>query len=107
MAKIKTGDTVVVITGEGKGQRGTVQRLDTKNQRVVVTGVNMVKKAQRPVRAGRRQTQTGIIEFEAPIHLSNVMLVDPKTNEPTRVGYRIDADGVRTRVARKSDSDIK
>jgi len=106
MAKIKVGDTVVVITGEGKGQRGTVQRVDAKSQRVVVSGVNLVKKAQRPVRAGRRQTQTGIIEFEAPIHISNVMLVDSKTNEPTRVGYRVNADGSKTRVARKSGSDI-
>ena len=106
MAKIKAGDTVVVIAGEGKGQRGTVQRVDAQNQRVVVSGVNIVKKAQRPVRAGRRQTQTGIIEFEAPIHVSNVMLVDPKTNEPTRAGYRVDADGSKTRVARKSGVDI-
>jgi large subunit ribosomal protein L24 len=106
MAKIKTGDTVVVIVGENKGQRGTVQRVDAKNQRVVVTGVNVVKKAQRPVRAGRRQTQTGIIEFEAPIHISNVMLVDPKTNQPTRLGVRIDSDGSKTRIARKSESEV-
>lgn len=106
MAKIKEGDTVVVIAGEGKGQRGTVQRVDAKSQRVVVSGVNIVKKSQRPVRAGRRQTQTGIIEFEAPIHISNVMLVDPKTNEPTRAGFRIDKDGSKTRVAKKSGADV-
>ena len=107
MEKIKAGDTVVVIAGESKGQRGTVQRVDVKSQRVVVAGVNIVTKAQRPVRAGRRQTQTGLIKFEAPIHLSNVMLVDPKTSEPTRVGFRVDTDGAKTRLARKSDTDVK
>jgi len=106
MAKIKKGDTVVVIAGEGKGQRGTVQRVDVKAHRVVVSGVNIAKKAQRPVRAGRGRTQTGIIEFEAPIHISNVMLVDPKTNEPTRVGFKVEPGGSKTRIARKGGSDI-
>ncbi len=106
MAKIKKGDSVVVIAGEGKGQRGTVQRVDAKTRRVVVSGVNVVKKAQRPVRAGRGRTQSGIIEFEAPIHISNVMLVDAKTNEPTRVAFRVGPDGRKTRIARKSDSEI-
>jgi large subunit ribosomal protein L24 len=106
MAKIKKGDTVVVIAGEDKGKRGAVQRVDAKTRRVVVSGVNIVKKAQRAVRAGRGQTQTGIIEFEAPIHVSNVMLVDPKTDEPTRVGFAVDADGGKARVARKSDTEI-
>ena len=106
MAKIKAGDTVVVIVGEGKGQRGIVQRVDAKERRVVVAGINVVKKAQRPVQAGRRQTRTGIIEFEAPIDISNVMLVDPKTSEPTRVGFRVDPDGSKTRVAKKSGADL-
>jgi len=106
MEKIKKGDTVVVIAGEDKGKRGTVQRIDTKSGRVVVSGVNIVKKAQRPTRAGRGQTQTGIIEFEAPIRISKVMLVDPKTDEPTRVGFRVDADGTKSRVARKSGTDL-
>ena len=106
MAKIKKGDTVVVIAGEDKGKRGEVKRVDDKDHRVVVSGVNIVKKAQRPVRAGRGQTQTGIIEFEAPIHISKVMLIDPKDDTPTRVGYRLDADGTKTRIARKSESDL-
>jgi len=97
MEKIKKGDTVVVIAGEDKGKRGTVQRIDTKSGRVVVSGVNIVKKAQRPTRAGRGQTQTGIIEFEAPIHISNVMLVDPKSSEPTRIGHTVDANGAKRR----------
>jgi large subunit ribosomal protein L24 len=106
MARIKKGDTVIVIAGEGKGTRGTVQRVDAKTQRVVVSGVNIVKKAQRPVRAGRGRTQTGIIEFEAPIHISNVMLVDPKSSEPTRVGYAVDANGAKRRVTRRSETEI-
>lgn len=106
MARIKKGDTVIVIAGENKGTQGTVQRVDVKTQRVVVTGVNIAKKAQRPVRAGRGQTQTGIIEFEAPIHISNVMLVDPKSSEPTRVGYTVDASGAKRRVTRKSGTEI-
>jgi len=106
MAKIKAGDTVVVIAGEGKGQRGTVQRVDAKAQRVVVAGINVVKKAQRPVQAGRRQTRTGIIEFEAPIDISNVMLVDPKTNEPTRVGFQVSADGSKSRLSKKSGGEL-
>jgi len=107
MAKIRKGDTVVVIAGDDKGKRGIVQRVDASSQRVVVSGVNIVKKAQRPVRAGRGQTQTGIIEFEAPIHISKVMLVDPKSNEPTRVGFQADADGAKTRIARKSGAELK
>jgi large subunit ribosomal protein L24 len=107
MAKIKKGDTVVVIAGEDKGKRGTVQRIDAKHERVVVTGVNLAKKAQKPVAAGRGRTQTGIIEFEAPIHISNVMLVDPSEDAPTRVGYRANPDGSRSRVARTSGSEIK
>jgi len=105
MARIKKGDTVIVIAGENKGTQGTVQRVDAKTQRVVVTGVNIVKKAQRPVRAGRGQTQTGIIEFEAPIHISNVMLVDPKSSEPTRIGHTVDSNGAKRRVTRKSGTE--
>ena len=75
MAKIKKGDMVMVITGEHKGVRGAVQSVDTKTMRVVVSGANIVKKHQKPVQAGRGKTQTGIIEFEAPISLSNVCLL--------------------------------
>jgi large subunit ribosomal protein L24 len=107
MAKIKTGDTVVVIAGDGKGQRGTVQRVDARGHRVVVTGINIVKKAQRPVSAGRGRTRTGIIEFEAPIDISNVMLVDPKEDRPTRVGYQINPDGSKVRITRKSGTEVK
>ena len=105
MAKIKKGDTVMVITGESKGVRGAVQSVDGKSLRLVVAGVNIIKKHQKPVQAGRGKTQAGIIEFEAPISLSNVMLVCPKCDEPTRVGLRADGDS-KVRVCKNCGSDI-
>jgi large subunit ribosomal protein L24 len=105
MQKIRTGDTVEVIAGKDKGSRGTVLRVDRKAQRLVVEGVNIVKKHQRATQAGRRNIQPGIIEFEAPIAVSNVMLVD-KNGQRTRVGFRVDDDGRRIRVSRKSGQDI-
>jgi large subunit ribosomal protein L24 len=106
VAKIRKGDTVEVVTGEGKGERGTVQRLMSKDDYVVVSGVNIVKKHQKPRQAGRGQVRAGIIEFEAPIHLSNVMLVCPKCNEPTRVGYFINESGIKMRMCKKCQSEI-
>lgn len=105
--RIKVGDQVMVISGDDKGVRGTVQRVLPKDKKVVVSGVNVVKKHQKPrPTGGRTQTQGGIIEFEAPIDVSNVMLVDPSSDEPTRVGIRRDEDGRRIRVAKKSGRDI-
>ena len=107
MAKIKKGDTVEVISGEHKGDRGEVKRIDSKDGRVVVHNVNMVKKHQKPMQGGRAsRTQVGIIEFEAPIDLSNVMLVCPKCNEPTRVGHLINESGVKTRICKNCQSEI-
>ncbi len=106
MANIKKGDTVQVISGEGKGERGTVQRITLKNSRVVVSGINIVTKHQKPRQAGRGQVRAGKIEFEAPIDLSNVMLVCPKCNEPTRVGYHINESGVKTRICKNCQSEI-
>jgi large subunit ribosomal protein L24 len=107
MMRIKVGDEVMVIAGNDKGVRGTVQRVNRKDNKVVISGVNMVKKHQKPrPTGGRGQTQGGIIEFEAPIDASNVMLVDPTTGEPTRIGIRRDEDGRRIRVAKKSGKDI-
>ncbi len=106
MQRIKKGDTVEVIAGKDKGVRGQVLRVIPKENRVVVERVNVVKKHQRPVRAGRGQVQPGIIEFEAPIHLSNVMLVCTQCNERTRVGYRVTEDGMKVRVCRKCGADI-
>jgi large subunit ribosomal protein L24 len=106
VAKIKKGDTVEVITGENKGTRGTVQRVSGKDDRVVVAGINIVTKHQKPRQAGRGQVRAGKIEFEAPIHMSNVMLVCPKCNEPTRVGYYVNESGVKTRTCKNCQSEI-
>ena len=105
--RIKTGDEVIVIAGNDKGEMGTVQRVIPRENRVVISGVNIVKKHQKPrPTGGRTQAQGGIIEFEAPIHVSNVMLVDPDTGEPTRVGIRRDEDGRRIRYAKRSGTEL-
>jgi large subunit ribosomal protein L24 len=106
--RIKVNDEVVVIAGNYKGVRGKVQRVFPKENRLVVSGVNVVKKHQKPrPTGGRAQAQGGIIEFEAPIHASNVMVVDPSSGEPTRIGVRRDENGRRVRFAKTSGSDLK
>ncbi|HTP10102.1 MAG TPA: 50S ribosomal protein L24 [Anaerolineae bacterium] len=105
-SKILKGDTVEVITGEHKGERGEVKSVDGKAQRVVVHNVNMVKKHQKPMPGQAARTQVGIIEFEAPIDLSNVMLVCPKCSEAVRVGFRVDGDE-KVRVCKNCGEDIK
>jgi len=106
MQRIKAGDKVEVVAGKDKGVRGEVLRVDNKAGRVVVEGVGVVKKHQRPQRAGRQNIQPGIIEFEAAIDLSNVMLVCPHTDKRTRVGFRINESGDKVRVSRQSGKDI-
>jgi large subunit ribosomal protein L24 len=103
-AKIKRGDRVVVIAGKDRGKRGTVRRMITKTNRVVVEGVNIVKKHQRARQAGQ---QSEIVEREAPLHISNVMLVDPSNDEPTRVTFRRREDGTMVRVGKRSGEDIE
>jgi large subunit ribosomal protein L24 len=105
-SKIIKGDTVEVITGEHKGERGEVKSVDGKAQRVVVHNVNMVKKHQKPQQGRAARTQVGIIEFEAPIDLSNVMLVCPKCSEAVRVGFRVDG-AEKVRVCKNCGADIK
>ena len=97
--KITAGDTVRVMRGEDKGKEGKVLRVFLKTGRVVVQGVNLVKKHRR---ARNPEEQSGIIEMEAPIHASNVMLIDPKSGEPTRTRRRIDTDGTKERLSAKS-----
>lgn len=104
--RIKVGDNVEVMAGEDKGERGEVLRILNAKGRVVVDGVNLVKKHQKPQSAGGRQTQGGIIEFEAPIDASNVMLVCPHTDQPTRIGVRRDDSGKPVRFSKKSGKDI-
>ncbi|MDX6643737.1 MAG: large subunit ribosomal protein [Solirubrobacteraceae bacterium] len=104
MARIRRDDTVIVISGKDRGKTGKVLRVDPKRQRVTVEGLNIVKRHQRPQQvrdAQRAETVGGVIEKEGPIHISNVMLVDPKENKPTRVGYTRE-EGGRHRVAKRS-----
>jgi len=96
--KIKKGDKVVAITGKDKGKTGEVLRVLRKEERVLVQGLNMVKRHQRPTQA----SPGGIMDKEAPVHISNVALIDPKGNEPTRVGYKVIEGERKVRVARRS-----
>ncbi|WP_182201178.1 50S ribosomal protein L24 [Paraliobacillus salinarum] len=95
---VKKGDKVQVISGKDKGKQGTILVAYPKKDRVLVEGVNMVKKHAKP---SQDNPQGGIIEQEASIHVSNVLPIDPKSGEPTRVGYE-DRDGKKVRIAKKS-----
>jgi large subunit ribosomal protein L24 len=103
--KIKKGDTVEVISGKeiNKGKRGEVIRVNPKDNRIFVQGVNMLKKHQRQVQTQGRTISPGIIEFEGSIHISNVMLVCPKCDEPTRVAIQRE-DGVSRRVCKHCEA---
>ena len=92
---------MVVVSGKEKGKRGEVERVIPAKNRVVVSGVNIRTRHARP----SQQNQEGLYTFEAPLHVSNVMLVDPNSGEPTRVGYRF-ADSGKVRVSKKSGEDI-
>ena len=106
--KIRRDDTVEVISGKDKGKTGKVLRVEPKRNRVFVEGMNIQKRHTKPrsIRdANRAEAVGGVIEKEGPIHVSNVMLVDPKTNKPTRVGVSREG-GQRTRIAKKSGEAI-
>lgn len=100
--KIKKGDRVVVITGREKGKSGEILKVLRKEDRVLVQGVNMVRRHTRP----SQQSSGGIIEKEAPLHISNVAHIDPKTDKPTRVGYRTAESGGKVRYAKGSGEQI-
>ena len=109
MARIRSDDTVIVIGGKDRGKTGRVLRVDPKKQKVYVEGLNIVKRHQRPQQvrdAQRAETVGGVIEKEGPIHLSNVMPVDPKEDKPTRVGTEIDDEGKRHRITKRSGTRI-
>ena len=100
--KVKKGDQVVILTGKDKGARGAVLRVFPDTGRVIVEGKNLVKRHTKP-------TQTspgGIVSKEASLHISNVALIDPKSDKPTKVGYKMDKDGTKVRVARKSGTSL-
>ena len=96
--RIKKGDKVVVLTGRDKGKRGDVLKVLPLENRVIVQGVNIVKRHTRPSQVGGG----GIIEKEAPLHISNVAHIDPASDRPTRVGYTVLEDGRKVRVAKRS-----
>ena len=98
----KTGDKVVVIAGKDKGREGKILKTLAKENKVIVENVNVVKKHQK----GNGQTPGGIVDMEAPIHASNVMIVDPKTKKPTRIGHSTDKNGKKIRVTKKSNSSL-
>ena len=107
--KIRRDDTVRVIAGKDRGRTGRVKSVDPKKQRVYVEGINIVKRHIKPRTlrdTQRAQEIGGIVEMEGPIHVSNVMLVDPESREPTRVGVKRDG-GKRVRVAKKSGKEIE
>ena len=97
-AKIKKGDRVIVTAGRDKGKRGEVRQVMPEDGRAIVAGVNLVRRHTRQT----AQTEGGIITKESTIHLSNLAIVDPKTNKPTRVGFKILDDGRKVRVAKRS-----
>jgi large subunit ribosomal protein L24 len=103
--KIRRDDEVIVISGKDKGKTGKVLRVDRKAGKVFVEGLNMIKRHQRPNPANPN-AQVGVIEREAPIHVSNVAIVDPKDHKPTRVGVRRESGGARMRVTKRSGSEL-
>ncbi len=98
MQKIRKGDKVVVLAGKDKGRSGEVVRVLPKDDKAVVRGVNMIRRHQKQ----SQSQEGGIITKEAPIHLSNIALVDPKDGKPTRVGFQVQKDGTKVRVAKRS-----
>ena len=98
----KTGDKVIVISGKDKGKEGKITHVLRKENRVVVEGINVVKKHVK----GNGQTAGSITEVEAPINASNVMIIDPKTKKPTRIGHKVNKDGKKIRVTKKSNSNL-
>ena len=101
---IKKGDTVIVNAGDNKGQTGKVVKVLVSKNRAVVEGVNMVSKSQKP---SAKNPQGGIVKVEAPIHISNLNVVDPKTGKATRIGRRLNENGKLVRYAKKSVEEIK
>lgn len=98
MQKIRKGDKVVVLAGKDKGRTGEVLRVSPKEDTALVRGINIIVRHQRQTQS----EQGGLVRKEAPIHLSNLALADPKDGKPTRVGFRVEADGKKVRVAKRS-----
>ena len=101
---IKKGDTVYVLAGEDKGRQGRVLSIQADKNRAIVEGINIVSKSTKPT---AKHPQGGIVKMEAPINISNLALIDPKSGKPTRVGIRFSEDGAKVRYAKKSGEEIK
>src|SRR5450830_1400328 len=101
---IKKGDTVMVITGEAKGQKGRVLEVNREKYRALVEGINMVSKHTKP---NTKAPQGGIIKKEAPVHISNLMLIDPASGKPTRIGKKLNEKDKLVRYSKKSGEEIK
>ena len=101
---IKKNDTVVVLAGQDKGKTGKVLKVLVDENRALVEGVNMVSKSTKP---SAKNPQGGIVKQEAPIHISNLSLIDPKSGKATRVGIKVTEDGKKVRIAKKSGEEIK
>jgi large subunit ribosomal protein L24 len=106
MAKlhIKKGDTVYVNSGDDKGKTGRVLEVQPKKQRAIVEGINIISKSMKP---NAKYPQGGIVKMEAPIHISKINPLDPKSGKPTRVGRKLNEDGKLVRIAKKSGEEIK
>ena len=101
---IKKGDNVIVLAGEDKGKTGKVLKMHVDKQRAIVEGVNIVSKSAKP---SAKHPQGGIVKVEAPIHISNLSLIDPKSQKPTRIAIKVNEDGKKVRIAKKSGEEIK
>lgn len=104
--KLRKGDQVMVLTGKDKGKTGRIEAVLPDRDRVVITGVNLMKKA---IKASGKTKQAGIVDFPAPLHVSNVNAIDPKTNKPTRIGYKFSGTGKtrrKIRIAKKSGQEL-
>ena len=106
MQRIKKGDTIHVIAGKDRGERGEVLAVYPGDNRIVVRGINIVKKHEKARQAGTRQIPAQIVSTEAPLNLSNVMLVCPTCDKYTRVGFKLQSDGYKTRVCKRCGADI-
>jgi large subunit ribosomal protein L24 len=102
--KIKKGDQVMVITGESKGQKGRVLEVNREKERILVEGINMVSKHTKP---NAKAPQGGILKKEAPVHISNLMVIDPASGKPTRVGKKLNQKDKLVRYSKKSGEEIK
>ncbi|MEM7096363.1 MAG: 50S ribosomal protein L24 [Actinomycetota bacterium] len=104
MAKIRKGDRVMVLSGKDKGAEGVVVSVDPRAERAIVEGVNIARKSQRPV---DEINQGGIIDINMPIGLSKLAVVSPSDGKPTRVGFRVEDDGTKVRICRRTGAEIK